>query len=545
MGGGPVERPRDLMSDGSNDSELKANGLDEPNDPKPVYEFSREVIDPRDHPLRVLELDAEDRAMNRPLWGSDALAMAGRFCLDAAVFAPRRWQPRCATPGADIPAALLHLVLQRLPVLIAGSHMLRPAPGPSKPKAWKICLRCAPEEIWTTAGAAVTVLRRHYATKGISCEEVLTPGAIYLFPQELPAVMIVLRAFADIAEIVRDSAIPSDQIAYDGGCLYFSRLGLWAHSHLANIVDPERRSMYYERDLAAAFDDGFAIVLPRLRLIKTPGAMDLPRMTLHVKAVAGSLTVGEVSVTNCPARPPAPIPTSLNTDKFQFRYNIRSVLAGDGNFIVAGEPSRSLNYEKLAAEPPTLAYVLPRTELVSELGRLAKTAIGSKYVRWNILRDVFGLSPSEVAAMLPALGEEWRSTRLDATRAALLARYDVCPTAINWITGAVQTEPESSDVWYGTFFDAGPVVPAQARTEGLIAILNYHNTVSAAPSKFDNICACCQSDVATGGPNTATLSCGHVFHWEAIACPGLLPWLIRNETCPICRRPLSIEPAAG
>jgi hypothetical protein len=52
--------------------------------------------------------------------------------------------------------------------------------------------------------------------------------------------------------------------------------------------------------------------------------------------------------------------------------------------------------------------------------------------------------------------------------------------------------------------------------------------------KSDLMCCICQ-DTIDMDTNTIELPCGHTFHGSDCVCPGLMPWLLENNTCPMCK----------
>lgn len=56
--------------------------------------------------------------------------------------------------------------------------------------------------------------------------------------------------------------------------------------------------------------------------------------------------------------------------------------------------------------------------------------------------------------------------------------------------------------------------------------------------KTDEVTCCvCQLDV-NEGDKIIELPCGHKFHGEDCECPGIIPWLKDNNTCPLCKHEL-------
>tara|TARA_Y100001958_G_scaffold143641_2_gene120799 strand:- start:961 stop:1515 length:555 start_codon:yes stop_codon:yes gene_type:complete len=54
------------------------------------------------------------------------------------------------------------------------------------------------------------------------------------------------------------------------------------------------------------------------------------------------------------------------------------------------------------------------------------------------------------------------------------------------------------------------------------------------------VCSICQDNFNIDD-EILELPCGHKFHGEGCECPGLLPWLKDNNTCPMCKHELPSE----
>lgn len=50
----------------------------------------------------------------------------------------------------------------------------------------------------------------------------------------------------------------------------------------------------------------------------------------------------------------------------------------------------------------------------------------------------------------------------------------------------------------------------------------------------DITCSICLDTFETGD-KVHKLSCNHYFHSDCETCPGIIPWLQKNHTCPVCR----------
>ena len=58
---------------------------------------------------------------------------------------------------------------------------------------------------------------------------------------------------------------------------------------------------------------------------------------------------------------------------------------------------------------------------------------------------------------------------------------------------------------------------------GVIEITDKDITCSICLNTFEN------------GDKVHKLSCNHYFHSDCETCPGIIPWLQKNNTCPVCR----------
>jgi hypothetical protein len=56
-------------------------------------------------------------------------------------------------------------------------------------------------------------------------------------------------------------------------------------------------------------------------------------------------------------------------------------------------------------------------------------------------------------------------------------------------------------------------------------------------SQSEKTCAICQVDFEKE-EDIITLPCGHCFHGNGNECPGIIPWLKDNNTCPMCKHEL-------
>ena len=52
--------------------------------------------------------------------------------------------------------------------------------------------------------------------------------------------------------------------------------------------------------------------------------------------------------------------------------------------------------------------------------------------------------------------------------------------------------------------------------------------------KSELICCICQTNIDRDC-NIVELPCGHTFHGTDCECPGIMPWLKDNNTCPMCK----------
>ena len=55
-----------------------------------------------------------------------------------------------------------------------------------------------------------------------------------------------------------------------------------------------------------------------------------------------------------------------------------------------------------------------------------------------------------------------------------------------------------------------------------------------AKKHIDQGCCICQDDISRGSDMIKLTPCGHIFHDKTRDCDGIRPWLVANETCPIC-----------
>ena len=77
-------------------------------------------------------------------------------------------------------------------------------------------------------------------------------------------------------------------------------------------------------------------------------------------------------------------------------------------------------------------------------------------------------------------------------------------------------------------------VTVKAITGALQAVSDVHH---AKPRSCPELCAFCNMTLAPGAPGTATLACGHQFHFaESLGCSGLLRWINTRHSCPTCQQ---------
>lgn len=92
-----------------------------------------------------------------------------------------------------------------------------------------------------------------------------TPGCITYVSERLGLkVQVVLRLYRSVAEVVNGFDLGSSAMAWDGAKLHFTRAGLVAANHGANVVQPIARRASFERRLIKYFYRGFDVVLPGL-----------------------------------------------------------------------------------------------------------------------------------------------------------------------------------------------------------------------------------------------------------------------------------------
>lgn len=85
-------------------------------------------------------------------------------------------------------------------------------------------------------------------------------------------VQVILRSYADIAEILYGFDLGSSAFAWDGSDVWVSPLGRLAYTEGVNILNLSRRLPSYEHRIAKYFRRGFALMLPDLP--QTPQALD-------------------------------------------------------------------------------------------------------------------------------------------------------------------------------------------------------------------------------------------------------------------------------
>jgi len=94
-----------------------------------------------------------------------------------------------------------------------------------------------------------------------------TPGCITYVSERLRLkVQVVLRLYLTVAEVINRFDLGSSSMAWDGAKLHFTRAGLVAANHGANVVFPIARRGSFERRLIKYFDRGYDVALPGLNV---------------------------------------------------------------------------------------------------------------------------------------------------------------------------------------------------------------------------------------------------------------------------------------
>lgn len=447
---------------------------------------------------------------------------------------------------------------------------------------------------WGCVSALVTRIREQF----VQCVELLSPGLVTIKASRRPGpgahhspavikLQIILRAYPTVSSILHGFDVPSCSVAYDGWIANMTRLAAFAHTFRANIVVPEYRSTTYESRLLKYFDRGYALVMPHLDLgcLARGVTLMMPNLTLTPTVIRGRFATGTVALaTEQPESDYDGLKEHLRYYNFRrFRastathgqpyINIRRLAAGQPPMLVgvksehqhqrrerrpvSANAVKGLPFDTFWSEP-TWASALPRDQLLSVAGKLA-AGIVAKCGRINVpvLRAIFGLNPEQIAVLSQRLSETWESTRntgaqLDATPslipfvATLLAKYDALPKTVGWWilsdparqhTSSINPRCESPSQWYGAAYSGAGVPPsAEESLETIIGV--YESRMRARDgAAFDGICALCHDEVHRGDINSVTLPCGHVFHWAAGVCAGLLEWAtdVDHQTCPVCR----------
>lgn len=397
-------------------------------------------------------------------------------------------------------------------------------------------------------------------------------------------IQIILRLFPSVSMLLHGFDVGSCAIAFDGTVAHTTLLGAYSLSHRVNIVCPSRRSTSYESRLKKYYDRGYALVLPHLDIGRlVPGeTLSLPFLRARVDSVHGPLAFGDVMLLE---DAPCVSDYEENEDGLHLTWdrwgthlaNSWRIARGIQSFVIRSatqRSSRGLETNETApfagfdGAEPTFQDVLPRSDFVEIVYRLARSVNHNNRVKLSTLHRFFGLSQEQVVKFVIAVAEASDPPQgphrdrividmLPALRPfceAIFARYDEVAAKnggrLEWVltedpsrqyTATLNPRIVDPQVWYGDAYLASAAV---STPRGVIKALRGLLEVrgGAAAGVYAGCALCFDERLVSGALNSVTFGCGHVFHWsqDSTGCEGVRTWVIGHSTCPTCRRSFTV-----
>jgi hypothetical protein len=436
-----------------------------------------------------------------------------------------------------------------------------------------------PRALWLKAEEVACKVREAFADARC-VTETLSPGLltfriVHGDVAGTLTIQLVLRRFRTPSSALHGFDVGSCSVCYDGRVARMTRLAAFCVAHRVNVVHPPYQSPSYVHRLAKWFRRGFALVFVGMRR----GALEAGRvltlaggeMLVTPCTVSGLLAIGDVRAARgaCesdyePEEASGYCSRARRSLFAMLATNAGLVAAGKTRFVLAGaaaagptQTRRSartvLPLARYAAAEPCFADALPRAAFERYVDATVRGAVSpGGLVNVRSLKRVLGLSDGDLSRFAVAVSRA--SGRLDAKaalarfRAALLAKYDAVPRAVEWwvvadpsrqFTASTRPEPATPLEWYGPSYAERIEAPTKDETiQALLARLGSN----APPFGADRECPLCYGHL--GERNVVTLACGHSFHYgdDQAGCLGLVAWT--SPTCPMCRGPVTRSSSA-
>ncbi len=304
-----------------------------------------------------------------------------------------------------------------------------------------------------------------------------TAGCITFHSERLGLkVQVILRRYRNIAEVLNGFDLGSSAMAWDGVRLLFTRAGVVAANHGANVIVPLLRRTSYEHRLIKYFRRGFDIALPGLNVLALKDSeYRLPFMTFVV------CSPDDTDPCVCPCRipcygasrtPVGPVepPTGANPtplydatipygDPGRIRHrNYREGSAPGGPNVLAlcgyAPYADGMDYGSIEPEYPSASDVESMLKDAAYSGlqlRSLRRAIGVAATRDFVskyMQEVFPLSPSDNDYF-----DKWRKVAAGVTTAAMASLprlaipFDIPDAAL--LGGSTAATRTTARQWYG------------------------------------------------------------------------------------------------
>ena len=530
------------------------------------------------------------------LWPIASLPVKPTYPFGIPTIAPPGWQGgdcRSAMPQEEYSRSILAYhpeaasILPIAGVVIAGGAAAQPFNGTAGDVDFFL-VGVEPAEVWDKVAEIETALRGKFLgslPRGqVSFMKKMAHGIITIFVRVYPdrsnswtrrtcKIQIILRTFASVSGLLHGFDVGSCSIAFDGVTAHTTLLGAYSLSHRVNIVCPSRRSTSYESRLKKYFDRGYALVLPHLDIGRlVPGeTLGLPYLRVRVDSVHGPLVFGDVLLMLEEALHVSDYEEGVD-DGLRITWDRRGTylanswrLAGGGQSFVTRSATHGLeSTTPLAEGEPTFQDVLPRSNFVEIVYRVARSVMHNGRVKLSTLRRFFGFSHEQVIKFMIAVAEASEGSQgarividlLPALRPfcdALFERYDEVAAKnggkLEWVivedpsrqyTATLNPRIVDPQVWYGDAYLARVAAPTDADiVKALRGLLGARG--GAAAGVYAGCAICFDERLTSGAPNSVTFRCGHVFHWslDSTGCEGVRTWALGHSTCPTCRRPFA------
>ncbi len=424
------------------------------------------------------------------------------------------------------------------------------------------------DKLWSIA--------RKFITRFGGCRVCLAPGVITLSGHGI-RYQLILRAYETKSAIIHGFDLPASAILFDGETTYMSAMGVFAHLNMLNVVDPRKRSPSYEYRLAKYFARGYGLVLPGLDMsaLTTGVSNQLPHLTIRVINKGGNFAAGILAVNEETSSSDYEPSDMLSDDESVGKTSLKSsivcniangrtpVLYWSYNQRSDGHNDRLSTLDEnemcriFAPDGPLVESVISAREVQAFLDRFTSAIVTNHQtigatVRCVSLKTNLGMTTDEAqafASKTAALVAKYGAENVSIARAVqphhdrVKQNYQNVLAEKWWVTSDPQAQftsskqpcSETDEDWYGRFYDHDRIA-VDADFIASESDRAMHNPPKKRPEPVfdDGTCAICLGDVQSGGANTATLSCGHVYH--LMSFPGCAGIIGNHNKCPKCRR---------